>query len=66
MKGRTKDGPGMKLFFVRYEICSRKRRKRIKHIMYGINWVKDKDVVVIDNMDLMRLVVVVVIVVFMI
>jgi hypothetical protein len=51
---------------VRYEICSRKRRKRIKHIMYGINWVKDKDVVVIDNMDLMRLVVVVVIVVFMI
>jgi hypothetical protein len=54
MTGRTKDGPGMKRFLVRYEICSRR-----KHIRYGINWVRDNDVV-IDNMNLMRLVVLIV------
>jgi hypothetical protein len=59
MTGRTKDGPGMKLFLVRYEICSSNRRKRRKHIMYEINCISDKDVV-IDNMDLMRLVVLII------
>lgn len=53
MKGRTRDGPGMKRFLLRYEICSRRRRKRIKHIRYGISWVRDKDVDN-DNMDFMR------------
>lgn len=43
MKGRTKDGPGMERFLLRYEICSRRRRKRIKHIRYGINWLKEKE-----------------------
>lgn len=43
MKGRTKDGPGMERFLLRYEICSRRRRKRIKHVRYGINWLKEKE-----------------------
>jgi hypothetical protein len=59
MIGRTKDGPGMNLFLVRYEICSSNRRKMRKHIKYGINCFRDKDVV-IDNMDLMRLVVLII------
>jgi hypothetical protein len=59
MTGRTKYGPGMNLFLVRYEICSRNRRKSRKHIKYGINCVNDKDVV-IDNMDLVRLVVLII------
>lgn len=43
MKGRTKDGPGIERFLLRYEICSMRRRKRMKHIRYGINWLKEKE-----------------------
>lgn len=44
MKGRTKFGPGMKRFLVRYVSCSRRRRRRMKHMRYGISCVSERDV----------------------
>lgn len=42
-KGTTKEGPGIEPFLARYEICSRKIRRRIKHTRYEVSSVKEKE-----------------------
>lgn len=36
MNGRTNGGPGRERFFIRYAICSKKRKKVMREMRYGV------------------------------
>jgi len=42
-KGSTKEGPRMEPFLTMYKICSRRSKRRMKHVRYEVNSMKEKE-----------------------